>query len=95
MIKEKTKAQKQQDQTRLDHSAHKCAKITNSFIRELFENDFRLDWIYVSTINKMQQANENYLYAKKTQEEGFTFTNYEEDSTHKEWNNSTHIDKYK
>ena len=65
MIKPKTKAQKQQDQNKLEQAAHECAKIINSFIRELFESDFRLDWIYVSTINKMQQANENYLFAKK------------------------------
>ena len=95
MIKAKTKAQKKQDQTKLDQAAHKCAKMINSFVRELWDSEFRLDWIYVNTINKMQQSDLDYQNAKKTQEEGFTFTNYEEDNTHKEWNNSTHIDKYK
>ena len=95
MVKAKTKAQKQQDQTKLDRAAHKCAKMINIFVRELWDSEFRLDWIYVNTINKMQQSDLDYQNAKKTQEEGFTFTNYEEDSTHKEWNNSTHIDKYK
>ena len=68
---------------------------TNSFVRELYDGEFRLDWIYVSTINKIQDVDNKYQNAKKTQKEGFTFTNYEEDSTHKEWNNSTHLDRYK
>jgi hypothetical protein len=95
MIKAKTKAQKQQDQTKLEQAAHKCAEMINSFVRELWESEFRLDWIYVNTINQMQQLDSDYQNAKKTQEEGFTFTSYEEDKDHKEWNNSTHIDRYK
>tara|TARA_R100000234_G_C5001371_1_gene180474 strand:+ start:942 stop:1229 length:288 start_codon:yes stop_codon:yes gene_type:complete len=95
MIKPKTKAQKKQDQTKLDQAAHKCAKAINSFVTELYEGEFRLDWIYFSTINKMQESDNKYQYAKKTQKEEFTFTSYEEDKDHKEWNNSTHIDKYK
>ena len=95
MIKAKTKAQKQQDQTKLDQAAHKCAKAINNFVRELWDSEFRFDWINIGTINKMQDSDNKYQNAKKTQKEGFTFTNYEEDSTHKEWNNSTHIDRYK
>ena len=95
MIKAKTKAQKQKDQTKLEQAEHKCAKMINSFVRELYQMEFRFDWIDIGTINKMQQADSDYQYAKKTHKEGFTFTSYEEDSTHKEWNNSTHIDKYK
>lgn len=95
MIKPKTKAQKKQDQTKLNQTAHKCAEMINSFVRELWDSEFRLDWIYVNTINKMQQADSDYQNAKKTHKEGFTFTSYEEDKDHKEWNNSTYIDRYK
>jgi len=95
MIKAKTKAQKQQDQTKLDQAAHKCAKSVNNFVRELYDGEFRLDWIYFSTINKMQDSDNKYQNAKKTQKEKFTFTDYKEDNTNKDWNNSTHIDKYK
>ena len=45
MIKPKTKAQKQQDQTKLEQAAHKCAKMINSFVRELYQMEFRFDWI--------------------------------------------------
>lgn len=95
MIKPKTKTQKQTDQTRLDHSAHKCARTLNTFIREFYDGEFRLDWIYASTINKMQDADNEYNYNKKMQEMEYTYTNWEEDKNHKEYDNATFIDKYK
>ena len=95
MIKPKTKYQKGQDKKRLDKAAHTCAQVIKTFVRELWDSEFRIDWVYLGTINKMQDAHNEYEFAKKTQEEEYTFTSYDEDNKHEHWQNSTHIDRYK
>lgn len=95
MIKPKTKKQKEQDQKRLEKTANNCAKVLKTFIRELWDSEFRIDWIYLGTINKMQEMHNKHESAITTQKEEYTFTSYEEDSKHEHWRNSTHIDRYK
>ena len=94
MIKPKTKKQKDQDKKHLHKCAHECAAALRTFIQEVWDGEFRLDWIYLSTINKMQAADNAYNYAKTRLQEECTFTSYEEDHKHKQWRNCTHIDKY-
>ena len=95
MIKPKTTYQKGQDKKRLEKAAHYCAKVMINFVRELWDREFRIDWIYLGTINRMQEAINEYECAKKTQEEEYTFTRYEEDGKHEHWQNTTHIERYK
>ena len=95
MIKPKTKKQKDLDKKNVEKTANNCAKVLKTFICELFDGEFRIDWIYLGTINKMQEMHTKHESAVTTQKEEYTFTSYEEDSKHEQWQNSTHIDSYK
>jgi len=94
MIERKNKKQKDQDQKHLVKCAHACAAAVKTFTKEVWESEFRLEWIYLSTINKMQEASDAYAYAKKRVKEEYTFTDIDEDHKHEHWQNSTDIDKY-
>ena len=95
MIRIKTAAQKKADLIKLNETAHKCAKALETFIKEVYQAEFHLEWLQVGTINKMQDIENKYKGAKVTEAEAYTFTSYDEDSEHKEWNNATYITEYR
>ena len=94
MIKPKTKKQKDQDQQSVEKAAHKCGEVLNDFIRELYECELEVSWLRIGLINDMSSAASSFKYSKERAREGYTFTDYEEDRNHKQWNNATHIRHY-
>ena len=94
MIKVKTVAQKKHDKNKLNKQAHKCAKVLQEFVSELYECDFHVNWMRLELINKMQTANNKYDRMKDQINATHTFESYDKDHNAKHFHNSTHIKEY-
>jgi len=100
MIKIKNAMQKKHDHMKLNEAAHECAIELVNFINEIEEVQFDVKYIYLHTLNKMQESKNNYEFAKRKLKEKYTYSHWAKDSHSdmdqqlKRINNATNLNEY-
>jgi hypothetical protein len=95
MIKPKTKPQKEQDKKLLEKTALKCAKVLKEFMRDMYDCELDVSWLRIGLINKMFEAAQEFDNAKDAIKKEYTYSDYRADHEQANYDNATHINRYK
>ena len=95
MIRKKTKEQKEIDKQHLEEAYKKLHKKAGEFQQELYELEFSIRYVNIGTVTDLLDAVSIADGCQTRTKEEYICTDYNKDFKHKEWNNSTYIERYK
>jgi|TARA_R110000824_G_scaffold300702_1_gene488713 putative NADH-flavin reductase len=95
MVKPKTKEQKKQDNDHLQKKYKRMASANSEFLEDFYQSEYNINWVRIGIISEIIEATQCVQGAEERIKEEYTFTDYETDSSHEQWKNTTHVDRYK